>query len=253
MTLFKHAFKRSPRMESEKLERSQMHWRRVDDNWDVVSTTLDDKWDNATHPKNHDEFVRNSVGTTGDIPRYMPKNTEEWKTFMSTEEIEVKVFDKKGHIRFVSAFADIDYLNAQEAIDFLNSSFTAEYSDGGGFSRTFPETEDTILDSEPTDKEMKLLQFTLNKMSAHAEENNTIVSPRQALEVFHAFDNHDTETFISKVMGKIKPTLPRVEKHVRDDDGVPVVNDEGEPVTETTVDTEAVEETEQKVRQLVTG
>jgi len=242
-------------MESERIEIPYMNWRRKNDN-EVVSTILHDKWSNATHPKNHDEFTKTHM--SGDeIPRFAPRNHDEWETFMQDENPkDMRIIDQKAHRQFVAEFADtVDHLNATEVLDFLDQSFEAEYTPKNStFTRTFPwGDEDTILQSDPTKREKQLLQFTFNKMAEAAEENDTFVSPREVLRVVWMYDAYDTEQLIETVISKIKPALETEEIVVEDDNGNVIENENGEPKTEEVIPDKTVDSHREKLTELATA
>jgi hypothetical protein len=232
-------------MQSEEIERSYMNWRRKDNHNEVVSTVLHDKWDNATHPEKHDEFTKTHMA--GDsIPRFTPREGSEWETFMRDEvPSDMRIVDLKAHRQFVAEFAEtVDHLNASDVIEFLNQSFEAEYTPKNNtFTRSFPwGGESTILQSDPTKREKQLLQFTLNKMSKAADEENTFVSPREVLQLFWVYDNRDAEQLIEKAISEIKPALETEEVTVTDDDG--------DEKTKTVVSQSAIESHREKMTEL---
>lgn len=233
-------------MESERVEISYMHWREKGGN-EVVSTVLHESWDNATHPENHDEFTKTHM--VGDeVPRFTPRERSEWETFTRSENPPgQRILDQKAHQQFIAEFADtVDYLNANEIIEFLNQSFEAEYTPNNNtFTRSFPwGDENTILRSDPTKRDKQLLQFTLNKMAEAAEKNDSFVSPREVLQLFKTYDKYDTEQLVETAMNKIKPALETKE--------IVVTNENDEEETKTVIPDSIVAEHREKLTKLAT-
>lgn len=132
MDAFRNAFKRKAKMQSERIELPQMHWRHKENGWEVVSTTLHNQWDNAKHPENHDGFEKKLIGGSDSddgFPRFNPNEPTEWETFHTDETHSPMVHDRTAVNQFESAFRhDIDYMNAEEAAEFLHGTFEAEYT-----------------------------------------------------------------------------------------------------------------------------
>lgn len=117
--------------------RNKTHYRHVDNGWDVVSTSLHTKWDNATHPAEHDDFKKRS---DLDIDRWVPKEPMMWNDFAREVREATYEFDEIGYHRFVYALAENpdfhhqganpdqdgpDIRNAREVYEFLTSKFSA--------------------------------------------------------------------------------------------------------------------------------
>lgn len=120
---FKSAFKREATLKTNKFQPSTLHWRNGDDSYDVVSPDLD--WDNATHPEDHDAFTSTQMGERDGVTRYSPQEPANWDTFRREVDKNALVLDTESYQQFESAFADIDYLNANIAIEFLAGPFTS--------------------------------------------------------------------------------------------------------------------------------
>lgn len=131
MHAFINAFKRKAKLQSEQISRSKMHWRHKENGWEVVSTALCDQWDNAVHPEGHDDFETTLIGGDDEqdgFPRYSPETPSDWETFHTEENRMPTIFDRDAYIEFESAFRNgIDYLNAEEAAEFLHDTFEAHY------------------------------------------------------------------------------------------------------------------------------
>ena len=229
-------------MASERVEMSKMHWRNKDDEWEVVSTTLHDQWDNAVHPDEHSGFTKTFM--CGDsCPRYSPKDSAQWETFRTEEVVNEVMHDRHANRQFIGEIGEnVNHLSAEAMVEFLTGTFTAEYktSDGDTFTRTFPQTREQFLEDRPSDDEMRVLQFTLNKMAEAAEANDSFVSARQAVRLFDRYRNTEAEEFIDIALREVKPALDTTEEPVRDDDGTPVVK-EGAVMTEEVADPEQVD------------
>lgn len=132
MHAFHYAFTRKAKMNNHSVTRHKMHWRNKENGWEVVSSALCDKWDNAVHPAEHDDFnIRSLGGETEEegFSRYTPEETSNWETFHSEESHMPVIFDQEAHNQFESAFRnDIDYLNAEAVAEFLHGTFDAEYT-----------------------------------------------------------------------------------------------------------------------------
>lgn len=124
----KNAFKRQAKLQSESVTRHKMHWRHKEDDYDVVSSVLHEKWGNATHPDEHDAFNTTTVGDGDGITRYSPENPGEWETFHTEETHMPRIVDKVAYRQFVTAFRhDVEYLNAEAAAEFLHGTFEADF------------------------------------------------------------------------------------------------------------------------------
>jgi hypothetical protein len=123
-------------MKQHEITRRKMNYRHKEKGWEVVSTVLCDRWDNAVHPKNHDEFNNGTIADT-DLPRYTPKNDAEWETFFTEETHMPHIVDKDAYRQFESSFhEDTDFLNAKKTAEFLHDTFTATYYFDGDFAGT---------------------------------------------------------------------------------------------------------------------
>lgn len=124
---FRTAFTRQAKRQSEQVTLPKMHWRHKENGWEVVSTVLCSKWDNAVHPDEHDDFNTGTAGDT-DITRYTPESPGDWETFHTQETRKPMVLDQEAFRQFETAFhQSIDYMNAEEAAEFLHDTFEAEY------------------------------------------------------------------------------------------------------------------------------
>lgn len=258
-------------MESEEIEMPAMHWRHKENGWEVVSTVLCEKWDNATHPSEHNEFVENKVGgdVTGEgVQRFAPKDSREWETFMTNETQKPMVFDQTAYFQFEKTFAtEVDIFDVDNIVEFLNNTFTSEHkfsnprtkTDNQGntvmktsFSRTFPVRKNAILSEEPTQKEKQVLQFTLNKMRSVADNQETGTPVRQVLRLFDLLENADSETLVSHAVKYIEPSLNTKKKPVKTGAGHIKTDDSGRPVMTEVVDPEARENTREKLMTVLT-
>lgn len=129
-----------------------MHYRHVENGWDVVSTSLHKKWDNASHPSEHDEFKKRE---DLEIDRWMPKAPMLWESFYREVREATYEFDKLGYRRFIYALAEDpeffrqganpakegpDIRNAQAVHEFLTSKFNARILKDSGerLNKTVP-------------------------------------------------------------------------------------------------------------------
>lgn len=120
-----------------------------------------------------------------------------------------------------------------------------------GFTRNFPYTRSQILSEMPSRKELQVLQFTLNKMANVADEQNTLVSPRQVLELFDKVENGDAESLISTSLSYVEPMFDTVEVPEKNDEGNIVTDEQGSPVMTEKTDTAQVEQTRTKLSSLL--
>lgn len=117
--------------------RNKTHFRHKEDGWNVVSTSLHSKWDNAEHPANHDGFTKRS---DLDVDRWMPEAPMQWDTFQREVREATYEFDELGYRRFIYALeADPEFhrqganpakegpdlTNAKQVYEFLTSKFNA--------------------------------------------------------------------------------------------------------------------------------
>lgn len=131
MPAFRDAFRRKAKLKKHQITRPRMHWRRKDNGYEVVSSVLCDRWDNAVHPENHDDFETKKIGGNSEdegFTRYVPETASDWETFLTDETYMPRIFDRDAYLQFESAFRhDIDYLNADEVVEFLHGTFEAHY------------------------------------------------------------------------------------------------------------------------------
>lgn len=128
-----------------------MCWRHKENGWDVVSTFLHKKWDNATHPANHEDFV-NAREEEGVGALWKPKNPGAWETFFSENYFSRYVVDERGRRRWKLALMnDVpskyeeghnppkegpDLTDAEEVAEFMCEPFTARLPKDGDFNGT---------------------------------------------------------------------------------------------------------------------
>lgn len=315
-TPFHSAFRRKGKLNQHQAETSTMHWRHIERGWDVVSTTLHDEWDNATHPRNHDDFETTHVGNLDEnsVPRFRPNNADEWEGFFRETTRMKTIFDRDAHEQFVSDFADtVDTNDAEAAASYLQDSFNAIYTfdgefngtgryetcshcngtgtvceadfcdtycqepehdakfvsdpgcyctscnhthddhsvecpecEGEGkihkqqFSRRFPRDRDAFLSEEPSDKEIGVIQVTMNTRAGRGNP----LTPRQVLALFSLLESSDTDTLISTAISYLEPVLETVE--------VTTEAEDGQEVTETKPDPRAIRKAKVKMTAALT-
>ena len=220
MNEFKNAFKRDARSKSEKTEQRKMYWRSKTNPSNVVGSAICEEWDNATHPNEHPAFVdseRTCLDMDGGIPKYHPEDPTKWEKNFTTITYAGTVYDNKAQRQFVSAFREeVDYTDAEAAAEWLFDTFTAKYEFKGDrapdqddhFYRNFPYRQDTILSEMPSERELQVIQFALNKRQQIREQNGEDgIFFRTTLRLFDRCDRFSTERFINYVIEQIEGVL----------------------------------------------
>lgn len=128
-----------------------MCWRHEENGWDVVSTFLHEKWDNATHPANHEDFV-DASSDDAPSPMWKPKNPGVWETFFSENYFSRYVVDERARRRWKLALSnDVsekyaegnnppkegpDLTDADAVAEFMCEPFVARLPKDGDFNGT---------------------------------------------------------------------------------------------------------------------
>lgn len=312
--IFPGAFRREAKFDQYEREFNHTYWRHKERGWEVVSTRLHEKWDNATHPEDHDDFSAEGVATDleNTVVTYVPDNPDEWDQ-KQTEQAEMPdIIDQHAVNQFIKTVREeVDYHDAEALAEFLTDTFEVTYTFSGdaehtgryelcsscngtgavctaeecltyctdscdpvsddkskplrvsdegcscggcnylehqeqcsicqgegeilkeSFTRSFPYSRDQVLSTYPTDAELKVLQFTIDRLEDLADRNDTTLSVRKVLRLFTVLENRSHEALISQAVEFLRPLFRTVEQEQ--------VNDQGDAVVVEKPDPEAVE------------